>query len=127
MRATHITIFLMMFYMSISLLQSINLFTTTTLITPKVAEDINTTYQNLNTTVETVGSGTDVFGFLTFWHYLKIFWNTFFTFIKYALFLAPMLINEFQVPITIAWTLQLIIYIIYVITFFEIITSKTIF
>lgn len=125
MRAFTITMFLMSFYLALSILTTTNTFSTTTL-TPNVASTINQTYHLTNTTITTTSGGLDTYGFFTTWKYLSFAWQTLTNFFTYIIFFYNFMTTELLIPPFIALPIQMLIYIIYILTFFELVTGRVI-
>ena len=118
MRAFAITMFIMMFFLGLGIMNNTQVFATQT-ITPDVTTHINQTYQNFNTSVETTTAGEDIYGFKTTWSFIRTSWNTLKDFFTYSLFFYPYMTKELSIPSFIATPIQMFIYIIYIITFLE--------
>ena len=123
MRAFTITLFLMMFFLSLSVFNQAGIFTSQ-VEAPDVASHINSTYSGMNASVSSVGGGADTFGFLTLWSYVQAFWNIVKDFFGYVLFIYPFLTNELGAPQVVASAVQSVVYLLYMITFFEFVTQR---
>lgn len=124
MRVWTITLFLMSFYLALSLLTTTGLFHTM-LSNPNVVRTINSTYTTLNISLNETSGGIDTYGFFTTWKYIGLGWNTLTNFISFALNFYPFMVYELSIPSFIAIIIQILIYVIYIMTFFEFVTGKS--
>ncbi len=128
MKATAISMFFLIMCLSISALQQSEIYPTSLLenssrIADSISNSISPFIRENTTAVE---ASTDIYGFLTYWSYLKKFWNGVKTFFSLSLNFGGYLRSQFNIPSYITNLVNIIIYVIYIAGLFEIFANKKI-
>ena len=127
MKAMTISLFVLMFCLSMSILGNVPMFgMASNTLAAQQYTGINQTIQNGMQGVQQNNltlANDDVFGFRTLWAFKNVFFSIIGQFLSYAITIVP-LMTSVGIPIFIAIPVQLIIYIIYISAIIEFIVNK---